>query len=321
MCENSELSVPKGRHWWYNCSSLGPDWGPEHFMDKAHLDLDNSIWSWGQNHPFLRVGEGTWQPHSNNAGEIICPCGVTSRAASCPWALSAQPWRGARCSHHVGQCESHWSVSACPFTPQEDGSCWVVVFPEAPSGCVSCHAIQVLALPDVVLSKGSSIPEGSWEREPGWLGCGETHVCMWFARAEQILVTFPELTSCNQESSLTRGAEQCGWPVFNNYEWITDGQAKAELIWEKLLFTNVCKVVLIWKNKPKPNSQPVSDLIVFLALVLKLTLWTGLREENPQMLFKNTHSKIIDAAFFYEVPRINPCIDLFPGGYPSVCSV
>lgn len=47
-----------------------------------------------------------------------------------------------------------------------------------------------------------------------------------------------------------------------------DSQAKGELI----LFTNICKVALYEKTKSKANSQPVSDLIVFLALVLKLTL-------------------------------------------------
>lgn len=106
-----------------------------------------------------------------------------------------------------------------------------------------------------------------------------------------------------------------------NYRW--SSKSRINLV-KNLLFTNICKVVLIYiKKNPNPTeiNQPVSDLIVFLVLVLKLTLWTGLKEENPQMLFKNTRSKIIDAAYFYEVHKRNLCIDFFPGGYPSVCSV
>lgn len=78
------------------------------FHGQAHFDLNNSIWSWGQNHSLLRVGEGTWELHSNNAGEIICPCEILSRAVSCPWALSPYPWKRARCSHHANQCDFHW---------------------------------------------------------------------------------------------------------------------------------------------------------------------------------------------------------------------
>lgn len=107
MCENSEVLMLK----------LDIDgatvvlWaltGAWTFNGQAHFDLNDSILSWGQNHSFLRVGEGTWELHSNNARKIICPCEITSRAVSCPWAASPYPWKRARCSHHVNQCDFHW---------------------------------------------------------------------------------------------------------------------------------------------------------------------------------------------------------------------
>lgn len=113
MCENSEVLMLKGRHWSYSSNSLGPNWGPEHFMDRLIL-----MWivpfeaevrvipSWGQ--------DSTRGSHAVMMQGNHLPMWNNIRAASCPWAASPYPWKRARCSHHVNQ----WGFSLlCECVP------------------------------------------------------------------------------------------------------------------------------------------------------------------------------------------------------------
>lgn len=80
----------------------------------------------------------------------------------------------------------------------------------------------------------------------------------------------------------------------------------------------MCKVALICKI---PNVYPVSDTFIFVAFILRLAQQAGLKEENPQKLFKNSSSGDMYVACFFEVDKRNPSVALFPGSYPSACSV
>lgn len=55
-----------------------PALGAWPFHGQAHLDVNNSIWSWGQSHSVLRE----WS-HAVIMQGNICPCAITSGAGSC----------------------------------------------------------------------------------------------------------------------------------------------------------------------------------------------------------------------------------------------